>query len=115
MSLEFTHWRIFIPAYVLGVTAWSLQAYGLVVILSDLGWGLPPVAALAIQPAGMLIGAASLLPGGLGTTEAAITLLLESFEIPRATAAITAIATRVSTLWLAIVLGLFAVGILLPA
>ena len=112
LSLAFTHWRIFIPAYALSVAAWSLQAYGLVVILSDLGLSLPPVGALAIQPAGMLIGAASLLPGGIGTTEVAIILMLESFEVPRATATMAAIATRVSTLWLAIVLGLFAVTIL---
>jgi uncharacterized membrane protein YbhN (UPF0104 family) len=112
LSLAFTHWRVFIPAYALGVAAWSLQAYGLVVILGDLGLSLPPVDALAIQPAGMLIGAASLLPGGIGTTEVAIILMLESFEVPRATAAMAAIATRVSTLWLAIVLGLLAISIL---
>lgn len=112
LSLAFAHWQVSIPAYALGVAAWSLQAYGLVVILHALGVGLPPVTAIAIQPAGMLIGAASLLPGGIGTTEAAIILLLEGFEVPRGTAAIAAIATRASTLWLAIVVGLLAVAIL---
>lgn len=69
----------------------------------------PPLAAFALYPLALLIGAASMVPGGIGTTEAAIVFLLHSHGATFDTSALAAIGMRLTTLWLAIALGLFAI------
>ena len=60
----------------------------------------------------MLVGAASMLPGGIGSTEASLTLLLTSGGAPLATAAAAAVCIRIATLWFSIVLGFISMGLL---
>jgi uncharacterized membrane protein YbhN (UPF0104 family) len=51
-------------------------------------------------------------PGGLGTTEAAIIVVLNEFGVPFDRATIAAIGIRLGTLWFAIVLGFLAILVL---
>jgi uncharacterized protein (TIRG00374 family) len=83
-----------------------------VYLLAKLGIALPPLAAFALYPLAQLFGAASMLPGGIGTTDAAIVITLHSFGTPLDLAANTAIGMRLSTLWFAIALGFVAIPIL---
>jgi uncharacterized membrane protein YbhN (UPF0104 family) len=95
-----------------GLAAWAIQSLGCVYLLAKLGIVVPPLAAFALYPLALLIGAASMLPGGIGTTEATIVFMLHSFGAPLELAAIAAIGMRLSTLWFAIALGLVAISIL---
>jgi uncharacterized membrane protein YbhN (UPF0104 family) len=56
----------------------------------------------------MLVGAASMLPGGLGSTETTIVGLLSLYTANLSLAVLAAIGIRFSTLWFAIVCGVLA-------
>jgi uncharacterized protein (TIRG00374 family) len=99
-------------ALLLGCVAWGSVACSFLLLITWLGIGLPVTDALAIYPLAMLAGAASMLPGGLGSTEATIVLLLSGMGSPVALATLAAIGIRLSTLWLAIVLGLAALVVM---
>jgi uncharacterized protein (TIRG00374 family) len=104
--------REFTTAMVLGLAAWTIQSLGCVYLLSKLGIAIPPLAGFSIYPLALLIGAASMLPGGIGTTEAVIVLFLHSFGAPLGGAALAAVGMRISTLWFATALGFMAVATL---
>lgn len=92
----------------LGVLAWSLTAFSFVWVLNHLGVSIPTLPALAIYPLAMLAGAASMLPGGVGSTEATIVALLTLFEVPPGTAMLAAVGIRFSSMWFAVLCGFVA-------
>lgn len=96
----------------LGLAAWTVTAGAFAWLLVQLGIALPLPAALALYPTAMLAGAASMVPGGIGATEAAIVLLLAAHGAALAPAALAAIAIRLSGLWFAIGCGLAAAALL---
>jgi uncharacterized protein (TIRG00374 family) len=102
----------FAVSLAVGLAAWTIQSLGCVYLLAKLQIVVPPLVAFALYPLALLIGAASMLPGGVGTTEAAIVLTLHGFGVPLELAAMAAIGMRLSTLWFAIGLGLVAIPIL---
>jgi uncharacterized protein (TIRG00374 family) len=53
-----------------------------------------------------------MLPGGIGTTEVAMVLLLHGFGVPLDVATVTALAMRLATTWLAILIGFLCAGLL---
>lgn len=95
-----------------GIMAWGLTAASFALLLAWLGVDIPLLSALAIYPLAMLAGAASLLPGGLGSTEATVVGLLIYMGSPLGVATVAAIGIRLATLWFAIALGLCAMGVL---
>jgi uncharacterized protein (TIRG00374 family) len=99
-----------------GILAWGITALSFVGLLGELGVDLsalmPPAAAVALFPLAMLAGAASLLPGGVGSTEIAIVALLTAFNVPLATATLAAVGIRVATLWFAVLCGVLAASYL---
>lgn len=99
-------------ALVLGLAAWGLTAFAFVCLLMGLGVSLPFFQALAIYPLAMLAGAASSLPGGVGSTEVTIVLLLSLSGAPTATGTLAAVGIRCATLWFAIVCGFIALAVL---
>jgi uncharacterized protein (TIRG00374 family) len=95
---------------VLGLVAWGATALAFFHLLgrlgvTGLGWG----DALAMYPMAMLAGAASMLPGGIGSTEAALVALLTLSGTGLAVAVLAAVGIRLATLWFAIVCGLLAI------
>jgi len=72
-------------------------------------WGI--LLAEAIERAlDFIIGAISMLPGGMGTTEATILGLLITLSITASTASFAIILTRICTLWFAVIIGLIFLG-----
>lgn len=102
----------------IGVISWGGEATAFYLVLTALG--LPPDPLLAVQAAfilatASLIGAASMLPGGLAAAEgslAGLLLLLGVTHDPSVAAAATLI-IRFATLWLGVAIGL--VGLFLAA
>jgi uncharacterized protein (TIRG00374 family) len=89
-----------------GLMAWSLTAFSFVWLLKQLGVILPFFPAFAAYPVAILAGAASMLPGGVGTTEVTLALLLTSYGVSLSLASLAAIGIRLASLWFAILVGL---------
>jgi len=85
--------------------AYGLQALVFVAYLHAAGVPLPPAHAVTIFASSTLIGAASMIPGGLGAMEAALVLQLLDAGVPRGSAVAATLATRASTLWFGMLLG----------
>ena len=103
-------WRVL----AMSLLAWLAEGFGAWLILRSLTPDISLNMALFIYGFGMLVGALSFMPGGLGGTEATMTglLVLQGLPLPEAVAATVII--RLATLWFAVILGLFAV-LTLPA
>ncbi|WP_375574981.1 lysylphosphatidylglycerol synthase transmembrane domain-containing protein [Paracidovorax oryzae] len=94
----------------LGLAAWTLTAASFAWLLQGLDITVPLRAALSTYPTAMLAGAASMLPGGIGTTEATIVALLALHAVPLGTATLAAVGIRFATLWVAVACGFAAIG-----
>lgn len=101
----YLRWRLLGASMAIGCLAWSLIALAFVGICNSLEIHAPFFALLGIYPLAMLIGALSFVPGGVGTTELAIVLMLERLGVPVPDALAAAIGVRLVTLWFAILEG----------
>jgi uncharacterized protein (TIRG00374 family) len=110
--------RSLILAVCIGIVSWGGEALAFYLVLTALG--LPPHLLLAVQAAfilavATLVGAASMLPGGLAAAEgslAGLLLLLGVTHNPSVAAAATLI-IRFATLWLGVAVGM--IGLLVAA
>lgn len=110
---QFLTFKFIVLGLILGVIAWGLEGYGLLLVMQSFSVDNHSVfLALAIYGAAVLLGALSFLPGGLGGTEAVMIFMLmqAGFNLPHATA-ITMIC-RLATLWFAVLMGLIALALL---
>ena len=99
-------------SFVTGLIAWGLTAYSFVLLLDQFGLGVPSLLAFSLYPTAMLAGAASMLPGGIGSTEGVLIALLAGLGVSLANGTIAAIGIRISTLWFATLLGLVSILVL---
>jgi len=101
--------KLLVGATLIAVPAWGAECVGFAGIVNafpgaqvDLGL------AIVIYAATTIAGALSFLPGGLGVTEASMTILLVegAARLDRAAAVDATLLTRLATLWFAVLLGL---------
>jgi uncharacterized protein (TIRG00374 family) len=111
-TLGFLNARELSGALSLGLLSWSVQMLAFYAILRSQGASLALTEAVAISSAAMIIGAASMLPGGVGTTETAMVFLLTHHGVLGETALLAAICMRLGTIWFAVLLGLAVAWIL---
>jgi len=90
----------------LGLIAWGLQGIAFFIILQQLGFEHGIFIAIGIYAISLLAGAASFIPGGIGSTEAVMGILLISSGADATTAVAAPLISRLSTLWYAVLLGL---------
>lgn len=93
----------------IGLASWSITAFAFVHLLNSLNLDVPLLAALSVYPLAMLAGAASMLPGGVGSTEAAIIVQLQWHGVPFALALLASVVVRLSTMWFSVACGLVAI------
>lgn len=103
-ALAWLGWRM-AGLVLVAVCAYGLQSMGLAAYVARLAPQIDTLSGVAIFASSVLIGAASLLPGGLGVMVTAVVLQLNAKGVPRAEAVATTLATRVSTLRLAWLIG----------
>lgn len=101
--------RMLAMATAIAIPAWMCECLGFALILhafpaTDVAVGI----AIVIYALTTIAGALSFLPGGLGVTEGAMTLLLvkSATAITAATAAAATLLTRFATLWFGVLVGL---------
>lgn len=97
---------------VAGMGAWLVTSWSFLYLVDvlQIHSTLDAFARMALFPVAMLAGAASMLPGGLGSTEATLVALLTYTGADLAPASLAAVGIRLATLWLATVLGMGAFG-----
>jgi uncharacterized protein (TIRG00374 family) len=83
----------------LSISSWGLECIGMWVVLQGFNAEVSIVAAAFVFAVASILGAVSLLPGGLGVTEGSMTGLLLVFGVERAQAASTTVVIRAATLW----------------
>lgn len=88
--------------------AWAAQGLALWLICRELGWAIDPLLATGFYALAMVGGALSLLPAGLGGTEALLTGLLLLHGAALGTTLAITVLIRLLTLWLAVALGALA-------
>lgn len=96
----------------LGSIAWIIQGFAFYFIITTLDIEISLQQSIGIYAISLLAGALSFIPGGIGTTEAVMTLLLTLLGADTATAIAVALISRLSTLWFAVGLGFSAAMIL---
>lgn len=98
-----------LPGIAWGTLAWILTAVAFAYLCSTLGLSLRWYHALGIYPVAMLAGAVSFVPGGVGTTEAAIVLMLAALGVGMDVALAAAVGIRLISMWMAVMIGMLAV------
>ena len=93
----------------LAVLAWAAEGVALWVVLRGLDVEAPLSTAVPLYGVSTLIGALSLIPGGLVGTEASMVGLLRQIGVGSAAASAATILVRLCTLWFAVALGLAAI------
>lgn len=101
-----------IVGLLIGFMAWLAEALGFWFLLHWLGQDVSVLMAVSIYGVAVLIGAISFLPGGLGSTEAVMTLLLVSLGVEQSVAVAATLICRIATLWFAVFLGLIVASVL---
>lgn len=94
---------------IIGAAAWLLTSFAFVYLLDRLHIQMPWLAALSTYPMAMLAGASSMLPGGVGSTEAAIVFQLKWHDIDTAAALLVAVVIRLGTMWFSVFCGFAAI------
>lgn len=92
-------------ATVLSVAAWGLEGVALWLVLSTFSPEATLVTGLFVFGLGSVVGAVSLLPGGLGAAEASMVGLLLGFGYTEPVAVAATLVVRLGTLWYAAALG----------
>lgn len=95
-----------------GLLSWSIQGIAFYYILQTLGFESSLSMAMGIYAISLLAGAASFIPGGIGSTELVMGLLLAASGADNSIAITAPLISRLSTLWFAVAVGFIATGIL---
>ena len=109
---RFLSWPWLLRGLSLGFVAWLVQGFAFYLIVSKLGFDVGLLAALGIYSISLLAGALSFIPGGVGSTEIMMGILLAALGADASIVVGAPIISRLSTLWFAVVLGLGSTGLL---
>lgn len=89
----------------LSLLAWTLEGLAFVIVLEAVGVAPSIALVLFVYAIGLIAGAVSLLPGGVGATEASHVGLLAAVGYPMAAVTSAVLVVRLATLWYAVALG----------
>jgi len=98
--------RIFVVGLLVSTIAWGMESVALYLILEGLGLSATLLQANFVYCFSTIVGALSMLPGGIGGTEAGMVGLLAVLGISYSNGLPAVILIRVCTLWFAIVVGI---------
>lgn len=98
-------WRIFGGTLLLASIGWLAECAALYLILMNLGAEVNLLHAIFIFSFSMVVGALSMLPGGLGGVEATMLALMVAVGIDLEIAVVATAVIRLTTLWFAVAIG----------
>ncbi|MGH2574895.1 MAG: lysylphosphatidylglycerol synthase transmembrane domain-containing protein, partial [Ignavibacteria bacterium] len=104
--------ELFITIF-LSIIAWLFECIGFYVIINSFGIEnlvhIDIFVATFIYGFATIVGSLTMLPGGLGATDASITGLLILLNIPKNISVASTLVIRIATLWFAVVVGIVSV------
>lgn len=98
-----------ITAVIISVFSWGFECFGYYLVINNFNKSIGVVWSFFSYSFSTIVGAVSMLPGGLGVTEGSFLLMLTSAGLSANDAAATTFITRVATLWFAVLIGVIAV------
>jgi uncharacterized protein (TIRG00374 family) len=102
---ELSHWRTYGLTLVPSVAGWASEGLALYLLLRFFGADVSAPNAIFVFSFSMIVGAASMLPGGLGSTEITAVVLLTALGVDFDAAVASTALVRVTTFWFAVGIG----------
>lgn len=99
-------WKTYGTTLVPSLIGWWAEALALYLILQHFGAEVSMANAVFVFAFSMIVGAISMLPGGLGSTEATMVILLTALGVELDVALLSTAIVRATTFWFAVVIGL---------
>lgn len=99
-------WRTYGATLLPSVIGWLAEAAALYLLLQHFGAEVTLANAVFVFSFSMIVGAISMLPGGLGSTEATMILLLTALGVDLKVALLSTAIVRATTFWFAVVIGI---------
>lgn len=96
---------VLVVSLALGCVSWTFEGTIVYLALKGLGESISPLTSLFVVSFSTVSGGLSLLPGGIGVTEASIATLLSAQGISPPIAGLVTVITRISTVWLGAMIG----------
>lgn len=94
---------------ILSIISWGFECFGFYLILKNFGLQIDVLWAFFSYSFATIVGALSMLPGGLGVTEGSLTLMLVQKGLSEHNAFAATFIVRAVTLWFAVLVGAFSV------
>ncbi len=95
----------------LSVVSWAFEGVAFYIVFTGLGYQVSCLAAVSTLAFSAVVGAVSMLPGGLGAAEGSLMgLLVKVIGVPTNIAAVATIIIRFCTLWFGVAVGLVALA-----
>jgi len=98
-------WRVYLIAFAPSLAGWLAECAGLYLLLRHFGADVSFLNAIFVFSFGMIVGAVSFLPGGLGGAEATMVLLLKAVGVDLSVAIAATAICRIVTFWFAVLIG----------
>ncbi len=95
----------------LSLVSWSFECLGYHIILINFKIEVSFLWAAFSYGFSIIVGAITMLPGGLGVTEGSLTFMLVRNNFPKDIAVASTFIVRVVTLWFAVLVGIFSVSL----
>lgn len=102
--------RLLLVALALSLLGWLAEAWAFHWLLTVLGAELGLLQAVFVFTFAIVVGAVSMLPGGLGSAEATMVALLVALDVELETALAATAVIRAATLWFGVALGFVALA-----
>jgi glycosyltransferase 2 family protein len=110
---QMVRFKELIVTILLSIFAWAFECFSFYLIVNGFGpeniVHIDLLTATFVYGFATIAGAATMLPGGLGATDASITGLLVFLGVTKSIAAASTMIIRAATLWFAVIVGIFAV------
>jgi uncharacterized protein (TIRG00374 family) len=112
---ELSSWRTYGLTLVPSIGGWLAEGAALFILLEHFGANVTFLNSVFIFSFSLIVGAVSMLPGGLGSTEAAIILLLSALGVSLDTALAATAIIRITTFWFAVTIGVLLMPVAMAA
>lgn len=96
-------------AVLISLVSWGFECYGYYLVINNFNEFINIYWSFFSYSFSTIVGAVSMLPGGLGVTEGSFLLMLTSKGLTASDAAATTFITRIATLWFAVLVGIIAI------
>jgi glycosyltransferase 2 family protein len=112
---DLSSWRSYGLTLGPSMLGWFAEGAALFLLLRHLGADIGLLNAVFIFCFSIIVGALSMLPGGLGSTEATIVILLKALGVDLSTALAATAIIRITTFWFAVAIGMLLMPVAMNA